>query len=91
MLETRGVPGIQSFQCLKQKISGKQRGVGHSIIRSLEGKSNEKKLRLELVKRQHHSQEPGFRILVIFVFWSMFMFLSGLRCNYKVASHDPSW
>lgn len=81
ILETEGVSGTQRFQCPNQKYP---KQTGRSWLPYLEGKRSEKRLRLELVKKQHHSQEPGFRMFGYFVVWTAFMFLPGFRHDYKV-------
>ena len=81
ILETEGVSGAQRFQCPNQKYP---KQTGRSWLPYLEGERNEKRLRQELVKKQHHSQEPGFRMFGYFVVWTVFMFLPGFRHDYKV-------
>lgn len=81
ILETEGVSGTQRFQCPNQKYP---KQTGRNSLPYLEGERSEKRLRLELVKKQHRSQEPGFRMFGYFVVWTVFMFLPGFRHDYKV-------
>lgn len=57
MLETKEVSGTQHFQCPDQKTP---RQTASSWLPYLEGKRNKENLRLEMVKKQYYSQEPGF-------------------------------
>lgn len=63
MLEAERFPRAQHFQCPNKETL---RPTGRGRLPYPEGKRNEKRLRLELVKKQLHSQDLGFEILVIF-------------------------
>lgn len=89
MFETKGV-AVTPFSVPKP---GKSQANWEELFTLPRRQENEKRRRLELVKKQCHSQEPAFEIFGRFCDLAMFTCLPQFRRDYKV-SHlwlDAPW
>lgn len=82
MFETKGV-AVTAFSVPKP---GKSQANWEELFTLPRRQENEKRQRLELVKKQCHSQEPAFEIFGRFCDLAMFTCLPQFRRDYKVIS-----